>query len=48
MMISSIGVMKRKSASEYKSEIKFEFGVEFVIEVVIKVVVIAFPLVRKL
>ncbi len=43
-MISSIGVIKRRSASEHKSEIKFEFGVEVVVEVV----VVASPLVREL
>ena len=31
-MISSIGVIKRRSASEHKSEMKFEFGVEVVVE----------------
>ena len=47
-MISSIGVIKRKSASEHKSEMKFEHGVKVVVEVVIEVVIVASPPVRKL
>ncbi len=47
-MISSIGVIKRRSASEHKSEMKFEFGVEVVVEVEVEVVVVASPLLRKL
>ncbi len=43
-MISSIGVIKRRSTSKHKSKIKFEFGVEVMVEVVI----IASPLVREL
>ena len=34
-MISSIGVIKRRSASEHKSDMKFEFGFEAVVEVVV-------------
>ncbi len=38
-MISSIGVVERRSASEHKSEIEFEFRVEVVVEFVFEVVV---------
>ncbi len=34
-MISSVGVIERRSASEHKSEMEFEFGVKVVVEVVV-------------
>lgn len=36
-MISSIGGIKRRSASEYKSKIKFEFKVEVIVEIMVEI-----------
>ncbi len=50
-MISSIGVIERRSASEHKSEMKFEFGFEVVVELCLGFglrLVVASPLVREL